>query len=146
MISRAAVVEETRRWIGTPWHHQASVRGIGCDCIGLVVGVAAAVGVREAEFWRADVKYRAYGPLPLPDKLLAACSEYLDSIPVSSARRGDVLLMTFMKEPMHFGILTEDEPQYMAHGYQRFGQVREHALDKIWRRRVLMAFQLRGVG
>ena len=28
-----------RDWIGTPYHHQASVNGVGADCLGLVRGV-----------------------------------------------------------------------------------------------------------
>jgi len=26
-------------WIGTPYRHQASLRGVGCDCLGLIRGV-----------------------------------------------------------------------------------------------------------
>ena len=33
------VVELARSWIGTPYVHQASVRGVGCDCLGLLRGV-----------------------------------------------------------------------------------------------------------
>ena len=34
--SRNAVVKEARRWIGTPYAHQASLIHVGCDCLGLV--------------------------------------------------------------------------------------------------------------
>lgn len=30
------VVESARKWLGTPYHHQASLTGVGCDCIGLI--------------------------------------------------------------------------------------------------------------
>jgi NlpC/P60 family putative phage cell wall peptidase len=39
-----------RGWLGTPFVHQASARGLGCDCLGLLRGV-----------WREVV-----GPEPLP--------------------------------------------------------------------------------
>lgn len=29
---RLAVVQEALTWLGTPWHHQARVRGAGVDC------------------------------------------------------------------------------------------------------------------
>jgi len=35
----AAVVAAARGWLGTPYRHQASVRGQGADCLGLVRGV-----------------------------------------------------------------------------------------------------------
>jgi NlpC/P60 family putative phage cell wall peptidase len=44
------VIAVARSWLGTPYHDQASVRGVGCDCLGLVRGV-----------WR-----ELHGPEPLP--------------------------------------------------------------------------------
>ena len=43
-ITRSLIVAETRAWIGTPYRHQASLKGVGCDCLGLVRGV-----------WRATI-------------------------------------------------------------------------------------------
>ena len=48
-VDRGRIVRLARSWIGTPYHHQASVRGVGTDCIGLVRGV-----------WRATA------PAPIP--------------------------------------------------------------------------------
>ncbi|MGA8997361.1 MAG: peptidase P60, partial [Pseudolabrys sp.] len=42
-VLRKDIVAETRRWIGTPYRHQASLIGVGCDCLGLVRGVWRAV-------------------------------------------------------------------------------------------------------
>ena len=39
IIRRNDIVAETRGWIGTPYRHQASLKGVGCDCLGLVRGV-----------------------------------------------------------------------------------------------------------
>src|SRR5665213_1770116 len=41
--SRSDIVAEARAWIGTPYRHQASLKGVGCDCLGLVRGVWRAV-------------------------------------------------------------------------------------------------------
>ena len=35
----ARIVGIARSWIGTPYIHQASVKGAGCDCLGLLRGV-----------------------------------------------------------------------------------------------------------
>ncbi|MEL6362399.1 MAG: hypothetical protein AAFR21_15085 [Pseudomonadota bacterium] len=37
--TRAHIVETARSWLGTPYLHQASALGAGCDCLGLVRGV-----------------------------------------------------------------------------------------------------------
>lgn len=47
--TRQAIVAEARAWIGTPYRHQASLRGVGCDCLGLVRGVWRAVIGEEPE-------------------------------------------------------------------------------------------------
>jgi NlpC/P60 family putative phage cell wall peptidase len=44
------VIAAARAWLGTPYHDQASLRGFGCDCLGLARGV-----------WREVV-----GPEPFP--------------------------------------------------------------------------------
>ena len=33
------VIATARDWLGTPYHDQASVKGVGCDCLGLARGV-----------------------------------------------------------------------------------------------------------
>ena len=39
------VVAEAREWVGTPAHWQASVKGVGCDCKGLIAGGMAELGL-----------------------------------------------------------------------------------------------------
>ena len=48
-LSRAAIVSEARRWLGTPYRHQASVMGVGADCLGLLRGVWRALIGAEPE-------------------------------------------------------------------------------------------------
>lgn len=39
MSARGRIVAAALGWVGTPYRHQASLRGVGCDCLGLVRGV-----------------------------------------------------------------------------------------------------------
>ena len=39
MPGRDAIVVAARRYVGTPYHHQAALAGAGCDCLGLIRGV-----------------------------------------------------------------------------------------------------------
>ncbi len=39
------IVEKSREWIGTPFHEQGRQKGIGCDCVGLILGIAKEIGV-----------------------------------------------------------------------------------------------------
>ena len=45
----ARAVDIARGWIGTPYHHQASLKGVGTDCLGLVRGVYRELNGQEAE-------------------------------------------------------------------------------------------------
>ena len=40
MARAEAVIAAARGWIGTPYLHQASLKGVGTDCLGLVRGVS----------------------------------------------------------------------------------------------------------
>ena len=89
-MTRAEVIEAARAWLGTPYRHQASRRGVGADCLGLIRGV-----------WRDTI-----GPEPelmppySPDwaevlaceTLLDAARRHLHELPIGHAGQGDVLL------------------------------------------------------
>ncbi len=47
-MTRDDIIAEARSWIGTPYRHQASLKGVGCDCLGLVRGVGGAIAGAEA--------------------------------------------------------------------------------------------------
>ena len=36
---REEIVRLAREWIGTPYQHQASLKGVGADCLGFLRGV-----------------------------------------------------------------------------------------------------------
>ena len=57
-----AVIAAVRRWLGTPYHDQASLRGVGCDCLGLARGV-----------WREVVGAEPQAIPPLPFGTLSGC-------------------------------------------------------------------------
>lgn len=138
MIDRAAVVAEARGWIGTRFHRQASVRGVGCDCIGLVVGVARAFGFVGADVF-ATPEFRGYGSVPDPAKLIEAADRYLD--PVEQAQPGDVLVFRIEDEPAHFGLLAT--PTTMVHSYARARRVVEVTLAPFWSARLLRRYAFR---
>src|ERR1700761_4219303 len=48
-IDRDDIVRIARDWIGTPYAHQASLKGVGCDCLGLLRGVWRELYGREPE-------------------------------------------------------------------------------------------------
>jgi NlpC/P60 family putative phage cell wall peptidase len=89
-VTRAGIVAAARSWIGTPYRHQASLKGAGCDCLGLVRGVWRELYGREPE---APPPYRAeWAETGGEETLLAAARRHLVERPLSGVAPGDVLL------------------------------------------------------
>jgi len=133
----ALVVVAARSWLGTPYHDQASLRGIGCDCLGLARGV-----------WREVVGNEPF-PIPPysrdwgetgPHEVLAEGARRM-MIPVTPTEISPGSLVPFRMTPRaiakHVGIVTA--PDRFIHSYERLGVV-EEVLTPVWRRRIAFAF------
>ena len=162
--ARSAVVAEARAWIGTPYHHQASVKGVGCDCLGLVRGVWRALLGTEPE---AIPGYSSdWGEAGGQETMLAAARRHLIEIEPGAAGPGDVLVFRMRRGRMakHAGIvaarsLLAPSPNPSPRGggeqaegaslsfihAQEGGPVCEVALSPWWRARVAAAFAFPGV-
>ena len=113
MIAREAVVAEARSWAGTPYRHQASAKGAGCDCLGLVRGVWRALCGGEPEPvppYRPD-----WAELGGEELMLEAAGRRLR--PSGAARPGDVLLFRMAAgAPVKHAAIASDEDR-MVHAY-----------------------------
>ena len=139
---RTRIIAEARSWIGTPYHHQASFRGVGCDCLGLLRGV-----------WRAVIGAEPEDPPPYAadwaeasgeESLRDAAKRHLTEIPIKEFGGGDVLLfrMSRTAPAKHCGIATDT--QHMVHAWTGRA-VTETPLGQFWHRRIAYAFRFRGV-
>lgn len=144
MIERAAVVAEARQWLGTRFHHQAAIKGIGCDCIGLVRGVAQSLGLFDpANFER----YAGYARRPSGGQLETGCYEFLRPLEIAAAGVGDIVLFRFDGAITHAAILG-DYPEgglSVIHAYAPADKVIETRYSEPWARRAALAFGLPGV-
>src|SRR6187200_1412340 len=91
--TRDHIVHLARTWLGTPYHHQASVRGVGTDCIGLVRGIYRELHGRDAE--AAPAYTRDWAEATAEEMLLAAARRHLVEIPSDRAAPGDVLVFRY---------------------------------------------------
>lgn len=144
--SRAAVVAIARRWIGTPYHHQASAEGAGCDCIGLVRGIWRELYGAEPE--PAPGYSRDWAEATGEETLLAAARRHFVEIAPSSARPGDVLVFRYRAASLakHAGLLASCGPAGITfiHAAERL-PVAEVPLGPWWRRRIAAAFAFPGI-
>ena len=137
----SAIVQAARSWIGTPYRHQASLKGAGADCLGLVRGVWREVVGDEPEI------LPAYSPdwaeVGGEETLLAAARRWLVEIPIGEAKAGDVLLfrMSDGAPIKHCAVLSDiGRPEWrMIHAYWGRSVV-ESWIGPWWRRRLAAAF------
>jgi NlpC/P60 family putative phage cell wall peptidase len=134
------VVAEARSWIGTPYLHQASVKGAGADCLGLLRGVWRACFGAEPEVVPA---YTADWAEPdHREVLMEAACRLLNAKPKSDAAQGDVLLFRMREGSIakHLGIQSETGPgARFIHAYTAHGVI-ESPLSRPWERRIAARF------
>ena len=134
---RGKIVAEARGWIGTPYRHQASAKGVGCDCLGLVLGV-----------WRI-----LYGELPeevppyAPDwaeaggreTLAEAAARHLHACDGDEIAAGDLLIFRWRPHvpAKHLAIATGSDRMIHAHDG---ADVAEVAITPFWRRKIAYRF------
>lgn len=98
---RQAVLEHVKTWLGTPYHHQGRIKGVGVDCATLLCEVYHAVGV--APF---------VDPTPYPQNwhIHRADERYMGWVnqfakrTIAAPQLGDLLLFKFGRAYSHGGI------------------------------------------
>lgn len=140
-LTSELVIAEARRWIGTPYIHQASLLGVGCDCLGLVRGVWRSVVGQEPE---APGAYTPdWAEASGIERLADAGARHFLSVSTADFVAGDVLLFRWRDNvpAKHLGIATSAASMVHAHDG---AAVCEVALSAWWRRRLAFAFRFPG--
>jgi cell wall-associated NlpC family hydrolase len=110
---RATLVAEARKWIGTPYHEAADIRGVGVDCGMLIVRVFVDLGFVSP-----------FDPRPYPadwmihrddEKYLRWLSETCGE--VDEPRPGDIAIFRFGRCYGHGGIVSDAAPLALIHAY-----------------------------
>lgn len=137
-MSGAQVVGIARRWIGTPYRHQASVEGAGTDCLGLLRGVWREIYGHEPEAVPAYTE--DWSEPEGAERLWQAALRHLQ--PASQEAEGQVLLFRMRSGSVakHLGISAGNAagPSFI-HAYSGHS-VLESPLSDPWRRRIVMRF------
>ena len=133
-----AVIAVARRWLGTPYHDQASLRGVGCDCLGLARGIWR--DVVGAEPQPIPPYSRDWGETGVREVLADGARAMMIEIPMAEIGPGTLVLFRMAPRAIakHVGILTA--PDSFIHAYDRLGVI-EEALTTAWSRRIAFAFR-----
>ena len=134
------VLAEARRWLGTPYVHQASCAGAGADCLGLIRGIWRHLYGAEPF---AIAPYSAdWAEMGAGEALLDAARTWLIPKAPGDAAEGDVLLFRMRSGGVakHLGVQSAllSEARFI-HAYSGHS-VSESALTVPWARRIAARF------
>jgi NlpC/P60 family putative phage cell wall peptidase len=134
-VTRAEFVAEARTWLGSPYQHQGRLKGVACDCIGLVIGTAQALGL-------TDFDITGYGKRP-DGRLRPVMESQLEMVPLIDADAGNIVLFAWNAAPLHVGIFTDKS--HIIHAYLPNRRVVENIIDDRWRSQIVAAYRVPGV-
>lgn len=103
MATRAEIVATARSFIGTPFHHQGRLPGVGLDCAGVPIVISWRHGIKPMDF---DVT--GYARAPDGSALKAYCDEHMVQISLEQLQPADVVLVRWRNgPPQHLGLVAD---------------------------------------
>ena len=134
------IVETARDWIGTPYRHQASVKGAGTDCLGLIRGVWREILGEEPEAVPAYTQ--DWSEARGEERLWLAARSHFEPAETETVEAGQILLFRVKSTGVakHLGIAAGTGPDLsFIHAYSGHS-VLESPLTLPWQRRIVARF------
>lgn len=138
--ARDDVISIAREWVGTPYQHQAMLRGVGVDCVGLIIAVGREAGVLPVTDEEIS-RFSGYGRLPNPRRMGQLMQQYL--LPGEWRVPGDICWIQWRQGlPMHLAIMTGDNT--LIHAFGDVRKVCEHRITPLWIERIVSFWRYPG--
>ncbi|OGT01870.1 MAG: hypothetical protein A2143_02310 [Gallionellales bacterium RBG_16_57_15] len=137
-MNRSDLVLIAHTFLGTPFHHQGRLPGVGLDCAGVVV-----CALKRLDHPVAD--HAGYGRIPSQGIFTSAINAHCDQIQQDEIEPGDLMMFAFRAEPQHVAIVSATHPVMLIHAYQDVGRVVENGLDATWQSRLRGCYRIRGI-
>ena len=135
------IVAIARTWLGTPYVHQASIKGVGCDCLGLLRGVWRELHGAEPE------EVPPYSPdwaeATGTETLYTALARHLAPADPATLAPGDIALFRMSRgaPAKHCGIVTGRKNTLTLFHARQNRRVSEEPLSPFWRSKLAYAFR-----
>ena len=138
---RKRIIQEAKTWMNTPFHLHGRLKNVGCDCVGLVLGVAQILNLRSKQnhvlphFDTLDYHPRE------SNKLLEQMLK-LHLVEKTNLQIADVVMLKYDSIPGHIGIVSQNQEGLLSivHANMRFKKVVEHTLDESLRSKIVGIF------
>lgn len=105
-MTRREIVTFSRLLVGTAFHHQGRLPGVGLDCAGVLIVIGRHFGIVAPDF---DIT--GYSRTPSGRDMLTWLERYMVPTPQRQMAAGDAVAMIVDADPQHLGVLANH-----AHG------------------------------
>lgn len=138
---RKRIIQEAKTWVGTPFHLHGRLKNIGCDCVGLLIGVAKELNLLSRQnqglphFDTLDYHPRESSKLLEQMLKLHLCEK-------TNLQIADVVMLQYDSIPGHIGVVSQNSEGLLSivHANMRFKKVVEHTLDESLRSKIVGIF------
>ncbi len=130
------IIAQAHSWLGTPFKHQGRVKGKGCDCLGLLMGLGLKTKNGDAFKKFDQINY----PKLLTSNILL---ETLDSLFIRSKKikPGDIILIRINNWPQHLALVVEVDPEIIIiHSYLQARKVVKQHLPEEWKKNIVAMY------
>jgi NlpC/P60 family putative phage cell wall peptidase len=117
---RAAVVAEANSWIFTPYHHNARLKGVGVDCVWLLLEVYKTIGVVPHDFSPGNYSREWYFHRD-EEIYLGGVQKYAHRIEAEHVEPGDVAVYKIGRCVSHGAIIVDEH--LLIHANRKARQV-----------------------
>jgi len=145
------IAYKARSWVGTNFRHLGRTRSEGCDCLGLFMGVASELGLRD-KFGNPVINLdeTSYSLVPDGVYMHSKLSNHFIEKEIANIAPGDLVLLKFANNPQHLAIVGSNyydgsQKFTLIHTYFSLGKVCEHILDKKWQERVAAVYSIQTI-
>lgn len=122
LLQRAHVLAVARTWIGTPFHDNAGVKGVGVDCAHLLAAVAVEAGlIAPFAIEHYSPQFMLHRDAPLFESYVRRFAHEIDA---ASVKPADIVLYKVGRSFAH-GAFVVDWPSAVIHAFKIFGLVAE---------------------
>lgn len=142
MTTRSEIVNIARAWIGTPYRDQASLKGVGCDCLGLLRGVYRELYYLEDDPEQVPAYQTTWYDHSKEDELLNAAKRHLVEIPLLLPGSVVVFRMKSTVSAKHCAIITDYDTMVHAYSHKKVFEV---SMGDWWKRKIVGTFDFPGV-
>lgn len=140
--SDSRIVKIAKSWLNTPFHPQGRLKCVGCDCIGLILGIAEELGVVSIKYGNSLSLYDVHHYNFIKDGILLKKKMDEHFIKKSShlpIEVGDILFFQFTVRQTHLAFVSSvvdgGRPR-IIHSCLSAGKVVEHSMHELWLKKI----------